>query len=64
MSQEELASRVEVVYGVSMSSAQLNKIESQKKPLLDVQLQAFALALDVQVADLFPQRSKDDGTES
>lgn len=64
MSQEELASRVEVVYGVSMSSAQLSKIESQKKPLLDVQLQAFALALDVQIGDLFPQRSKDDGTES
>jgi hypothetical protein len=60
LTQEELASRVQEIYGVSMSPAQLSKIEVQKKHVLDVQLQAIADALEVKVCTLFPEKSGHD----
>jgi len=47
-----------------MSPAQLSKIETQKKHVLDVQLQAIAWALGIEVCVLFPERQTYGGTES
>ena len=60
MSLEELASRVQEIYGVSMSAAQLSKIETQKKHVLDIQLLAIAQVLNVPVSVLFPTEEEHD----
>ena len=62
MTLEELAARMED-YGVSMSPAQLSKIERQRKHILDVQLVAVAQVFEVQICALFPKRSQDGSTQ-
>lgn len=64
MSLEELAARLDQMYGLSMSTGHLSKIETRQKPVLDVQLQAIADALGVAVCDLFPERKEHGGPES